>query len=88
MTRRATWPSASDRCSSFRIGDDHAEAPWLVAHGFAPGANGWWSRSVDRQAKLALVPAALDALGGALLDVVVRDVDLLELRSGGPHVDA
>ena len=55
-------------------------APWLSAHGFAAGAGGWWSRSVDRQAKLALVPQALAALGGRLLDLTVRDIDLVELR--------
>jgi len=52
---------------------------WLAEHGFAPGADGWWSRSVDRAAKLALVPEALRALGDAVIDLVVRDVDLVEL---------
>ena len=61
---------------------------WLAAQGFAPGANGWWSRSVDREAKLALVPAALGALGADLVDLVVRDVDLVELEGGGRHVPA
>lgn len=55
---------------------------WLAGHGFAPGADGWWSRSVDRAAKLELVPAALAALGDALVDLVVRDVDLVELGQG------
>jgi len=53
---------------------------WLAARGFAPGANGWWSRSVDRDAKLALVPEAFAALGSHLVDIVVRDVDLVEMR--------
>lgn len=53
---------------------------WLTDRGFAPGANGWWSRSVDVHDKLALVPAALARLGDAIRDVVVRDVDLVELR--------
>jgi ABC-type multidrug transport system ATPase subunit len=35
---------------------------WLIARGFAPGADGWWSKSVDRDGKLALVPAALGAV--------------------------
>lgn len=60
-------------------------APWLSANGFAPGANGWWSRSVDRAAKLALLPEALRALGAELLDVAVRDLDLVELRGEGRH---
>ncbi len=52
---------------------------WLVASGFARGTDGWWSKSVDRAAKLALVPAAMSALGSDLADLVVRDVDLVEL---------
>jgi ABC-2 type transport system ATP-binding protein len=56
-----------------------ADPSWLVARGFAAGADGWWSKSVDRDAKLALVPAAIDALGTELADLSVRDVDLVEL---------
>lgn len=56
-----------------------ADPRWLVARGFAPGTDGWWSKSVDRAGKLELVPAALAALGGELADLVVRDVDLVEL---------
>ncbi|MBK7537117.1 MAG: ABC transporter ATP-binding protein [Myxococcales bacterium] len=59
------------------------DEPWLSEHGFAQGASGWWSRSVDRQTKLALVPAAGSALGTRLLDLVVRDIDLVELRGEG-----
>jgi len=62
--------------------------PWLVEQAFTPGADGWWSRSVDRATKLALVPAALRALGEDLVDLVVRDVDLVELRGGGHRVHA
>jgi ABC-type multidrug transport system ATPase subunit len=56
-----------------------ADPSWLLARGFTPGVDGWWSKSVDRDAKLELVPAALDALGPDLDDLVVRDVDLVEL---------
>lgn len=56
-----------------------ADPRWLVDRGFSAGADGWWSKAVDRAAKLALVPAALGALGGELADLVVRDVDLVEL---------
>jgi len=56
-----------------------ANPRWLVASGFAAGTDGWWSKSVDRAGKLALVPAALDALGADLADLIVRDVDLVEL---------
>jgi ABC-2 type transport system ATP-binding protein len=56
-----------------------SDPSWLVAKGFAPGVDGWWSKSVDRETKLALVPAALHMLGNQLADLVVRDVDLVEL---------
>lgn len=57
-------------------GDDPG---WLRAHGFRPGVGGWWSRAVSPSDKLALIPAALAALGGAVDDLVVRDTDRLEL---------
>ncbi|CAN5881703.1 N/A [soil metagenome] len=68
-----------------RVVDDHA---WLPANGFAAGNDGWWSRSVDRRTKLELMPAALAALGASLVDVVVRDVDLVELGGEAHHVSA
>ena len=52
---------------------------WLVEHGFRPGVGGWWSRAVSPGDKLALVPAALAALGADVEDLVVRDTDRLEL---------
>lgn len=66
-----------------RVSSDHA---WLPEHGFAAGNDGWWSRSVDRHTKLELMPAALAALGATLVDVVVRDVDLVELNGETHHV--
>jgi ABC-2 type transport system ATP-binding protein len=71
-----------------RVAGADPGARWLAEHGFSPGANGWWSRSVDRDAKLALVPEALGALGAALVDLVVRDVDLVELRGEVRHAGA
>lgn len=64
---------------------DGGDTTWLTESGFAPGTNGWWTRSVDRHAKLELVPAAIERLGRALVDVVVRDVDLVELRGEVGH---
>ncbi|MBK9035785.1 MAG: ABC transporter ATP-binding protein [Myxococcales bacterium] len=58
-------------------GDDPS---WLRDHGFRPGVGGWWSRAVSPSDKLALIPAALAALGGAVDDLVVRDTDRLELE--------
>jgi ABC-2 type transport system ATP-binding protein len=55
---------------------------WLATHGFVAGLGGWWSRGVDREHKIALVPQAAAALGDALVDLVVRDVDLVELQRG------
>jgi ABC-2 type transport system ATP-binding protein len=63
------------------------DTAWLATHGFVAGNDGWWSRSVDRETKLALVPEALHALGSELVDLVVRDVDLVELQGGG-HASA
>ncbi|MEZ4361210.1 MAG: ABC transporter ATP-binding protein [Kofleriaceae bacterium] len=57
-----------------------ADPGWLGAHGFRSGAGGWWSRAVTPAEKLTLLPAALDALGGAVEDLVVRDTDRLELE--------
>ena len=68
-----------------RIADAAEPTAWLTDHGFARGAGGWWSRAVDRDAKLAVVPAALGALGASLVDLVVRDVDLVELRAEVRH---
>ncbi len=68
-----------------RIAAEDAGRAWLTEQGFASGANGWWSRSVDRASKLTLVPAAYEALGAGLLDLVVRDVDLVELRGEVHH---
>jgi len=53
---------------------------WLVEHGFRPGLGGWWTRAVSPADKLALVPAALAALGAEVEDLVVRDADRLELE--------
>lgn len=54
---------------------------WLFQHGFAPGFGGWWSRGVDRAEKVSMVPRAAAALGDALLDIIVRDLDLVELQA-------
>lgn len=55
---------------------------WLTAHGFTAGAGGWWSKAVSPADKLALVPAALAALGAEVDDLIVRDSDRLELEVG------
>lgn len=51
---------------------------WLVANGFARGARGWWRRPVDSAAKLAIVPAALAALGARVHDLAIHDMEKLD----------
>ena len=60
-----------------------AGEPWLRDRGFTAGAGGWWARLATPAEKIQLLPAASRALGGALRDVVVRDVESLDPR--GPH---
>ena len=55
-------------------GEGGAEA--LAARGFAPTTGGWWSRAVDHEEKMRLLPE-VTALGVHLRDVVVRDLDRL-----------
>jgi ABC-type multidrug transport system ATPase subunit len=55
------------------------DGAWLREHGFAPGAPGWWARTVDRREKLPLLAAAVSALAGRLRDLHVRELDTLEM---------
>lgn len=56
---------------------------WLAEAGFVAGHGGWWSKAVAAAEKLALVPAALAALGADVEDLVIRDSDRLELGQVG-----
>ena len=56
---------------------------WLTATGFVAGHGGWWTKAVAAAEKLALVPAALAALGADVEDLVIRDSDRLELGEVG-----
>jgi ABC-2 type transport system ATP-binding protein len=58
-------------------GADRAAAV-LADHGFAPTAGGWWSRAVDHDEKLRLLPR-IAGLGDGLEDLVVRDLDRLAM---------
>lgn len=58
--------------------ESNGAAVALAGHGFAPTAGGWWSRAVDHDEKLRLLPE-IAALGDQLRDVVVRDLDRLTL---------
>lgn len=60
-----------------------ADAAWLRGHGFVRGAAGWWRRPADAADKLALVPAALAALGARVRDLAVRDAE--RVAPGGRH---
>ena len=55
-----------------------AGEPWLRDQGFTEGAGGWWARMATPAEKVKLLPDASQALGGALRDVVVRDVESLD----------
>ena len=55
---------------------------WLTEAGFVAGHGGWWTKAVAAAEKLALVPAALAALGAGVEDLVIRDSDRLELGAG------
>jgi ABC-type multidrug transport system ATPase subunit len=57
--------------------DGHHE--WLVGRGFARSPGGWWTRTVDHDDKMRLVPEAVAALGPRLRDLVVRDQDRLAI---------
>ncbi len=55
-----------------------AGEPWLRDRGFTAGAGGWWARFATAEEKVHLLPAASAALGPALRDVVVRDVETID----------
>ncbi|TMQ04454.1 MAG: ABC transporter ATP-binding protein [Deltaproteobacteria bacterium] len=89
---RVAWQGAADRylaehtASVIELcmaGGSDGDAAWLRGHGFARGAAGWWRRSADAADKLALVPAALAALGPRLRDLAVRDAE--RVAPGGRH---
>lgn len=63
--------------------EETADLAWLRANGFALGARGWWMRTVAQTEKLTVVPAALTALNGTLRDISVREVDDVQLETGG-----
>lgn len=56
-----------------------AAARWLLDRGFRRGAGGWWLRTVSPSDKLRLLPEVASALGGALLDLNVHDLEALEI---------
>ncbi|MFO0745875.1 MAG: ABC transporter ATP-binding protein [Myxococcota bacterium] len=60
-----------------------ADEAWLPAQGFVATSGGWWSRAVDHDEKLALLPQIVTALGPRLRDVVVRDLERLAPLPGG-----
>ncbi len=77
--------------------DEHAEAivevcaqgepavEWLLARGFARGAAGWWSKSLPVAERARLLADLGRSLNGQVQDVVARDVERLQPKSGGPR---
>ncbi len=54
--------------------------PWLAAQGFTPTSGGWWSRGLDHDDKLRLLPELVTTLGARLRDLVVRDLERIGVR--------
>jgi len=48
---------------------------WLAEQGFHATSGGWWSRAVDHEEKLRLLPALVTTLGPRMKDLVVRDLE-------------
>jgi ABC-type multidrug transport system ATPase subunit len=89
---RVAWHGPADRYLREHVasvielciaGGTDEDAGWLRGNGFARGAAGWWRRPADAADKLALVPAALAALGPRLRDLAVRDAE--QVAPGGGH---
>ncbi len=66
-----------------RAGD--AAGPWLEARGFVRRGAGWWTRTLAASAKRRLVEELTSGEGPPLEDMNVRDLESLELSSGGPR---
>ena len=88
---RVAWQGAADRYLGEHVasvielciadGTD-GDVAWLRGHGFTRGAAGWWRRPADAADKLALVPAALTALGARVRDLAVRDAERVAPGAG------
>jgi ABC-2 type transport system ATP-binding protein len=57
---------------------DEARAGWLRGQGFRHGLDGWWSLQARREQAVRTVTALGEALGGDLLDVIVRPLERVE----------
>jgi ABC-2 type transport system ATP-binding protein len=62
------------------LAGEDGPAAWALAHGFARGVGGWWSRAVYPAEKLTLLGEAVAELGPRLRDVSVREVETLEVE--------
>ena len=86
---RLAWQGGTDAYL-----DEHAEAivevrasgevaaAWLRERGFTPGAGGWWNRTLPVGARAPLLADLGRSLNGQVRDVVARDVERLQPRSG------
>ena len=82
MRWRAVKCSASPRALSvieaqIGAGEDGA---WLAGLAFRPGHGGWWRRTVDQAAKVELLPRLAERLGGALVNLHVRDLESIAVE--------
>jgi ABC-type multidrug transport system ATPase subunit len=60
-----------------------AAAALLAERGFRRGGPGWWLRTVPRGEKSRLLTELATALGAAIEDLNVRDLEALDLAPGG-----
>ncbi len=65
-----------------------SDDPWLGERGFVRGSAGWWSRAVDHDEKLRLLPELIAALGPRLSDLVVRDLERIDLATTATNAPA
>lgn len=85
---RVAWQGPADRylgqhvASVIELCVAEGDDAWLRGHGFVRGAAGWWRRPADAADKLALVPAALTALGPRVRDLAVRDAERVTPGAG------
>jgi len=59
------------------------DGAWLAGLAFRPGHGGWWRRTVDQAAKVELLPRLAERLGGALVNLHVRDLESIAVEENG-----
>jgi ABC-2 type transport system ATP-binding protein len=68
------------------LAEGGSDDAWLLSMGFLATSGGWWSRAVDHDEKLRLLPELMATLGARMRDVVVRDLERIDAAGGGADV--